>query len=301
MVEFEKIQALMDVERKRRSTEVAILVPVGISLNASEILKRIIPEPLLELRRRWIRFRIEKRVGRVLAPIVTYITANHGYIVQSGPFAGMTYVPIATGSVLPPKLLGCYEQELHPVLEDIIYRNDYDAVVDVGCAEGYYAIGLALRLPNALVYAYDISPMARRLCRTLAELNGVSHRVTVSGRCDPAVMASLSGKRLLVICDCEGYEVTLLRPDLVPQLRESDILVELHDVLYPGLSQEVLPRFEKTHYISLIGTQERNPGNYPAISDLPPEQKRLAVDEFRPAMQWAFMSVKDPTNISRSD
>ena len=42
-----------------------------------------------------------------------------GWVVQDGPFAGMT-LPEAWGDgALLPKLLGCYEAELHPVLAEI--------------------------------------------------------------------------------------------------------------------------------------------------------------------------------------
>ena len=72
---------------------------------------------------------------------------------QSGPFAGMSCISEAICSSLVPKLLGSYESELHQVLNQIL-ETDYQNVIDIGCAEGYYAVGLALRLPNARVYAW---------------------------------------------------------------------------------------------------------------------------------------------------
>src|SRR5947209_15429083 len=55
-----------------------------------------------------------------------------GGVVQHGPFAGMKYLPQAAGSLLPPKLLGCYEAELHDVWGRVA-RRPYDTVVNVGC------------------------------------------------------------------------------------------------------------------------------------------------------------------------
>ena len=43
--------------------------------------------------------------------------------------------------------------------------------------------------------------------------------------------------------DCEGGEVDLLQPDLAPNLRYSDVLVELHDFLNPTISETILSRF----------------------------------------------------------
>jgi hypothetical protein len=43
-------------------------------------------------------------------------------------------------STFIPKIIGSYECELHPAIEEIIVNN-YAEVWDVGCAEGYYAVG----------------------------------------------------------------------------------------------------------------------------------------------------------------
>src|SRR5215831_3414954 len=58
--------------------------------------------------------------------------------ITAGPFKGAR-LPVSwrdRGS----KLLGFYEQELHPFIEAVIEWKP-DVVVNVGCAEGYYAIG----------------------------------------------------------------------------------------------------------------------------------------------------------------
>ena len=76
--------------------------------------------------------------------------------VVSGPFEGMRYPDHAFERVdlYAPKLLGAYEREIAPALERAIARGPAAAVV-IGAAEGYYAIGLARRLPEAIVVAYE--------------------------------------------------------------------------------------------------------------------------------------------------
>src|SRR5207302_355482 len=76
----------------------------------------------------------------------TYI-AKHGARILGGPFAGMEYVSAATEGALVPRLLGTYESELHPHLQAFAEAG-LDCVVDVGCAEGYYAVGLARMMPE---------------------------------------------------------------------------------------------------------------------------------------------------------
>ncbi len=216
-----------------------------------------------------------------------------GLVVQSGPFAGMTYVSEAICSSLVPKLLGSYEAELHEVLAQLPGR-DYETVIDVGCAEGYYAVGLALSLPRARVYAFDIDTRARELCTRLAQANEVDERVIVEGECDHERLNGLIRGRTLIVCDCEGCELHLLDPDLAPGIRKSDLIVELHDMIDPKITPTILARFAATHEITLVDTEERDANAFPLLRNFDRLTQRTAVAEFRDApMQWAYLQAKD--------
>lgn len=83
--------------------------------------------------------------------------------VQNGPFRGMHLTERSSwgSGLVASELLGCYEAQLHPYLEHAIQRG-YRTVIDVGCCDGYYAVGLSSRLPSARVFAFDINlPMLR--------------------------------------------------------------------------------------------------------------------------------------------
>ena len=92
----------------------------------------------------------------------TYVQ-RHGPTVWGGPFKGMAYVAASTEGALMPRLLGVYESELHPHLQEILGRG-VEQVIDLGCAEGYYAVGVARLAPNVTVHARDIDPKARQAC-----------------------------------------------------------------------------------------------------------------------------------------
>lgn len=191
-----------------------------------------------------------------------------------------------------PKLVGSYEQELHNVLADIA-QTPYTVVVDVGCAEGYYAVGLARALERAQIYAFDIAPEAQKLCRATADANGVSARVHVAGKCDSAVLERLLKGRALIVSDCEGYERILLDVERVPGLRYADMLVELHDAGSPGLTPELTARFALTHEAQIIDSVPRNGCEYACLEFLSVKRRHLAVSEFRaPGQQWAFFRAK---------
>ena len=65
-----------------------------------------------------------------------------------------------------------------------------------------------------------------------------------------------------VICDVEGYEVTLLDPNLVPELADTWILVELHDRFEPSLSDIIENRFRDTHRITRVAVVPRRLSDY---------------------------------------
>lgn len=225
--------------------------------------------------------------------IIRAIVGGGGLKVQGGPFAGMRYVSRPGGGAFYPKLIGSYEAELHGVLACAL-ENQYERVINIGCGEGYYAVGLALRLPAASVHAFDTDTEARQLCEELARLNGIAERVTVAGACSLQGLGEITGGRTLIVCDCEGCELELLRPDLVPGLSRCDLLVELHDFIDRNISRTIMSRFAATHDITLVSSAARDPSAYPGLSALSPDDRLLAVAEGRPeTMQWAFMTARE--------
>lgn len=217
---------------------------------------------------------------------------REGIRVLGGPFAGMQYLAEPAEGSVYPKLAGTYEAELHAIVERII-ATPYDVIVDIGAAEGYYAVGLALRMPHVVVHAYDIDPRAQQACAELARRNGVADRVQVHGDFVPQ---DFRAKRLLVICDCEGCELQVLDAAL---FRDADLLVELHDFLDPAITPAIVQRFAATHEITLIDTRPRDM-EVASLQRLRPKDRAFAVDEQRPAaMQWAWMTRRPaPTAAS---
>ena len=88
---------------------------------------------------------------------------------------------------------------------------------------------IARTRPNLTVHAYDTDEQARHSVAELARLNQVLDRVVIGSRCDHAELCRFFGRRVLVVCDIEGAEETLLDMDKVPALSGFHFLVELHD------------------------------------------------------------------------
>lgn len=175
--------------------------------------------------------------------------------VLAGPFKGIVYPEAASfGSALYPKLLGVYESELFPTFE-ALRGNDYEAIIDIGFAEGYYLTGLGRLFGQARLLGVDISAEAHRLCTGLLRRNSIDlQRVQLSYDTQPATLQPLLARRALAVVDCEGFEAELFTPDGVAQWRRADLVIECHDFLRPSITHTLVRLLEATHDISVVPT-----------------------------------------------
>ena len=218
-----------------------------------------------------------------------------GSVVQGGPFAGMTFHARDLSTVYLPLLTGSYEAEIHGFIETALARGP-KVIADVGCEDGFVAVGLALRAPQAKVYAYDILSIPRAQCRELAAINKVEDRVIVGGECTPETLNEICNGRSLIFSDCESYELELLDPDKVPALKNADIIVELHDFMRTdvAITPTVLARFEATHDITVTGLKRRSADDFPSLAMLPKDVRAQALHEDRVEyQQWAYLKAKN--------
>ena len=230
--------------------------------------------------------------------ITRRFVAHHGLTVQAGPFAGMRYPRFAVGrgELVVAQLVGAYEEELHDAFRSVIEKAPR-VVVDVGASDGYYAVGLARAIPQAVVHAFEINPFPARVCRALAEENGVAGRVVMHGECTLPELAALpAGRPAFVLCDCEGAEAELMDPQAAPLLRRADLIVELHEFAAPGVQATIEARFAPTHDIEIVEARRRVAGEYPAVIQTPGTgymDWEMGISEFRHSpIRWAILTAR---------
>ena len=234
--------------------------------------------------------RFRKRVQRIRRQRDEQaLVAHAGLIVRSGPFVGMSLRGAC--SPLGGKLLGTHEMELAPVIERLC-RSDIEHVVNVGAADGFYAVGMLHRLKMARGTAFEMLTAYHSSIHELADSNSVRERLDIRAACDPEVLASaLTGnERTLVIIDVEGAERDLLDPSRVPRLRDAWILVELHDFIDPEISTLVRRRFEQSHRVTSYRATPRTPGDLPKVEGMSIRALLRLANEGRPAlMEWFWL------------
>lgn len=211
--------------------------------------------------------------------------------VRYGPFAGLSFQPLA--DTLPtPMMLGVYERELWPVMERLIAAAP-SRVVNVGCGVGYYAVGLAMRLPGAGVFAFDTDPACQAGCGRLSVANGCAERVRTAGELTAEGLAALAGPGTVILCDCEGGEDMLLDPVRVPALADCAIVVETHDFLLPGSRQRLIDRFTPTHAVEVVGMDVNLPDSCEEIRNYDMICRGMILGEYRQRGQdWLVLTPK---------
>ena len=219
-------------------------------------------------------------------------------VVKNGLFKGMKYPgKVSRYSTLFPKLIGSYEKELLVVFEEIC-KQEYTHILNIGCAEGYYAVGLAMRFPSAAVYAYDIDKDAIRLCRNMAKINGVEERVHLASVCDINTLEGFSStKKCLIISDCEGCEKDLFTQEIAKLFNHHDFLIEIHDFVDITISSIIRQRFERTHLIKVVKSiddlKKAQLYFYEELKRYNHNDKKILLQEKRPTiMEWFYMTPK---------
>ena len=205
--------------------------------------------------------------------------------VEAGPFAGMRLRgPLAAVDAAPAKLLGSYELEIGHVFAAAA-ADRVTTFVDVGCADGYYAVGMAFASPTTHTYAFDIAKSAQRVCRALAEQNGVADRVHIGARCDADALRRLPLDGSLVLVDIEGAEVDFLDAEVVAYCRRATIVVEVHEDVVPNAEEVLTARFESTHVVERVAQAPREPTSTGRLASLTGEEVALALSEHRDSRQ----------------
>ncbi len=229
--------------------------------------------------------------------IIQKISKNREIL--NGPFKGIKYIDIEiTEASLLPKIVGCYERQLHPIIQRPSFEK-YKQIIDIGCAEGYYALGLAKKLPGAKVFAYDINVADLEKLHALAKHNGITNIDTFEKFDDNELKKFDLNNKTLIFCDCEGYEFELFNTKTIDNLKNVDLIIEVHDFNVEKINaKKLFDLFSKTHDIEVVNNFWNKPEVFSGIDMLDKEEKELCFMEHRGGyyknyyMEWFYITSK---------
>ena len=218
--------------------------------------------------------------------------------VASGPFQGMRYVEASFGSAFGAKLLGTYELELADIIRELS-ATSFKAIIDLGAAEGYYAVGLA-RLLRTKVIAFERDSGGRELLEQMSLKNDTACLVQIRGECATPLLretlACAGQGSTLIVCDIEGGENTLLDAEAVPELKRCHLLVELHDWEVSDIRSTLCGRFAGSHSIQTLSSMPRTPEDFPDtwFKPLVPRgfRTKFMAEHRPPGAEWLWMQPK---------
>ena len=138
--------------------------------------------------------------------------------------------------------------------------------------------------------AFDPDPWARDATRQMAEANGVSS-VELWGYCTPQWLGANLLPGSVVFSDCEGFERELFCSALLPALKSSTAIIELHEDVAPGVTESIRTAFSRTHDLAFVSARERSRPEV-ELSFLTTDEQERAINEVRGAGEWVLLTPK---------
>lgn len=229
------------------------------------------------------------------------ICGEFDFTVAYGPLAGLRLDPQSWWSAADrgAMILGLYERQ---VLDALVRICDGSmSLVDVGAADGYYAIGAvkAGLVPRAV--CFEISEEGQAVIANNAERNGVARSIEVRGEAGVTFLEQVPERDwsptrpAVFLFDIEGGEFDLLTDAILAQLRNSYVIVEVHETqgISSGRAESLIARTRESFNVEVLGTGPRDPGAIPELRSWPDDDRWLLVSESRQYdMRWLILSPK---------
>lgn len=247
-----------------------------------------------ETREREFRRAREQAVQKALAS--TADGESSCFTTGGGIFRGLRWPRMVyVGSVFAPKVLGTYEVEIQPVFARLAKGIGISSFIDIGAAEGYYAVGAALLNPTLKVIAFERQTAAHEHIAELAAENSVLERIELHGEFDLAKLdKKVLGERPLVLMDVEGAEAELIDARFAGCFAKASLIVEVHDFAVPGVARTVESVLSRTHKITDVRISRSVRGALRNGTGLSRFEWQVATNEKRPiGNHWLIAIPRD--------
>ena len=221
-----------------------------------------------------------------------HISNIFNHKVHYGPFKGLVLGKTLWGTTdRASMILGLYEQE---VLNSIVrLPKKYKFFIDLGAADGYYAIGVLKNQFFSKSFCFEMSEKGRQIIQENAELNHVEKDITIHGVATKdfyKLIPNINLSHSVMLVDIEGAEFDLFDYECLKTFRKSIIFIELHESLVKnGLNKKNKLIENAKHFfkVSELTTTARDLSCFQELKDLNDNDRWLICSEGRDKlMTW---------------
>ena len=242
-----------------------------------------------------LEFRIDKVVEKKRIILSSKISKIYNNTVQQGPFKGMVMNEDQFWGQgdSSSKILGLYEKEIQDLIVSIQKDKKYSTFVDIGGADGFFAIGSLVNNLFKKCEVFEISKKGRISIQKNSKQNNVYDSIRIHDKASKASLTKIDNiNNSLILCDIEGGEYELFDEKLIKKIYPSDIIIEIHKNKENSLVN-FEKRFTKSYSLTKITQEPRSLKNFKELENINDNNRALITSEGRSCVQeWWHLSPK---------
>ena len=257
--------------------------------------KWLILEVLSKITLKKLELRIDKVVEKKRIILSSKISKIYNNTVQQGPFKGMIINEDQFWGQgdRSSKILGLYEKEIQDLIVSIQKDKNYSTFVDIGGADGFFAIGSLVNNLFEKCEVFEISKKGRNSIQKNSKKNNVYDSIKIHDKASKRSLIKIDNiNNSLILCDIEGGEYELFDEKLINEIYPSDIIIEIHKDKENSLVN-FEKRFTKTYSLTKITQEPRSLKNFKELENINDNNRALIMSEGRSGIQeWWYLSPK---------
>jgi hypothetical protein len=190
-----------------------------------------------------------------------------------------------------PKVFGLYENQILRWIQ----QKKFDLFIDVGAADGYYALGILSSKIASRAVTFEISVNDREITKASAIINNVDDKIFIKGEATSSEIIEVlkSCNNGLIIMDIEGGENNLITSELLEAAKNCCLVIEIHEVVDKDIQFNMLELCKEFHNFEELTGLERDFPRDKFTEKLTDNERSLLLSEGRPyAMSWVALSPK---------
>jgi hypothetical protein len=179
--------------------------------------------------------------------------------------------------------------------------GSHSIFVDVGAADGIYAVGLLLNNRFLSSYCFESSEASQLSIRKNAVANKVESKITILGTAQANFLSTLTDifavdlAKTLFLIDIEGGEFDLLTSQNLNKMRDSVVIVEIHKNVedFDSRYKSLLVNSAKLFNLRELSAGSKSKIDIDEIKNWPDEDRQIVFSEGRRyEMSWLVMTPK---------